>query len=86
MINPAVPAFREVLDVPLIACGKVWTAADVAAVLDRGADMVAVGKAGIANPDWPRELDAPRPPWSELEAVSPRFREYLRGMKLIATD
>jgi len=85
MLRAALPA-----DVALIACGNLWTAADASAALDRGADIVALGRCAIFNPDWPRRATTPgweprRPPATPSElaelAVSPAFVEYLRHFK-----
>jgi 2,4-dienoyl-CoA reductase-like NADH-dependent reductase (Old Yellow Enzyme family) len=74
-------------EIPLLAAGAIWTEADAIATLQRGADAVALGKAAILNPDWPRRFTDPsfepeRGPLSatELEAldVGPRFVDYLR--------
>ena len=80
--------FSEVIpnDLPLISTGSIWTAEDVRFVIDEGADLVGVGKVGIAHPDWPLGLEdsnfEPRPPpftISHLESVdlSPIFVEYM---------
>ncbi len=42
--------------VPLIAVGSVRTAKDVAACLEAGAAAVAIGKAGITDPDFPEKI------------------------------
>lgn len=87
-----VPLLRDVLprDVAVIACGSIWSAADATALLERGADMVALGRAAILNPDWPRDARAPgwepkRPPMTRAElldrAVSPLFAHYLTRWK-----
>lgn len=84
-----VPLFRAALpgDVRILAAGKVWTVDDASALLAKGVDCVALGRAGIVNPDWPNEARepgfAPRmPPLTVAEygerAVTPRFAEYLR--------
>lgn len=84
-----VPLFRAALrrDVPLVAAGNVWTREEAERLLARGADAVALGRAAIANPDWPRDARAPghaprRPPLTPDElaarAVSPTFVGYLR--------
>lgn len=84
-----VPLFRAALPrtTPLVAAGNVWTRADAEALLARGADAVALGRAAIANPDWPRAAAdatwAPaRPPLAPAElaarAVGPRFVAYLQ--------
>ncbi len=82
---------REVVPraVALIACGKIWTRADAERALGHGADVVALGRAAICNPDWPRDIAVgnpiKRPPITEAElhdrAVSPRFANYLRRSK-----
>lgn len=83
-----IPLFRaRVGAVPLVVAGGIWDRADAEAALARGADFVALGRAGIAHPDWPRRAEAPgyapaRPPFraEALRAadVSPRFVSYLR--------
>jgi 2,4-dienoyl-CoA reductase-like NADH-dependent reductase (Old Yellow Enzyme family) len=73
-------------EVAVIACGSMWTADDATQVLERGADMIALGRAAIINPDWPRDARVPgwepqRPPITCAQlierAVSPGFAEYL---------
>ncbi|MBK9036378.1 MAG: NADH:flavin oxidoreductase [Myxococcales bacterium] len=82
-------------EVAIIAAGAIWTVAEAQAALDRGADLVALGRAAIVNPDWPREAATPgwaprRPPLTiaELEerAVSPHFGGYLRRWKGFVAD
>ncbi|MDQ3370459.1 MAG: NADH:flavin oxidoreductase [Myxococcota bacterium] len=87
---------RELLprEVALMTAGKIWTRADAEAVLARGADLIALGRSGILNPDWPR--DAARdvaiklPPITRTElgarAVSPRFAEYLTRWQGLVAD
>lgn len=88
----ALPLFRAACpaDVALFAAGSVWTPAEAAALLARGADLVALGRAAIVNPDWPRQAADPtweprRPPLTPAElaevAVSPAFVAYLRSFK-----
>ena len=80
--------FREVIptEFPLICTGSIWTAADVRFVMNEGADLVGVGKVGIAHPDWPLGLMDPnftpaRPPFTTEHlasmALSPIFVEYM---------
>ena len=80
--------FREVLpnDFPLISTGSIWTRDDVQFVMNEGADLVGVGRVGIAHPDWPLGLQdsdySPNPPpftTQHLESVSlsPVFVEYM---------
>lgn len=93
----AMPLFRRACagDVRLIAAGGVWTVAEAMALLERGSDMVALGRSAICNPDWPRlaqqESFVPtRPPMtaqalSEL-AVSEVFVKYLRNFRGLVAD
>ena len=93
-----VPLLRAALprDVAVIAAGGLWTAADAIALLERGADAIALGRAAICNPDWPIAARAPgwepkRPPMTRTElrdrSVSPVFIEYLtRWKNFVATD
>jgi 2,4-dienoyl-CoA reductase-like NADH-dependent reductase (Old Yellow Enzyme family) len=80
--------FRDALpaDVPIITAGQIWTLDDALAQLDHGADAVALGRSGIANPDWPQRValrgESPkRPPLTRAElaerALSPRFIDYM---------
>ncbi len=78
-----IPLFRATLprDVAIVAAGGVWTREQADAVLARGADAVALGLAGIANPEWPARATDPawvprRPPLTIAE---------LRGLGLNAT-
>jgi 2,4-dienoyl-CoA reductase-like NADH-dependent reductase (Old Yellow Enzyme family) len=88
----AVPLLRAALprDVAVIACGGLWTAADAMALRDRGADIIALGRAAVCNPDWPSAARAPgweprRPPLTRAElgerSISPVFIEYLSRWK-----
>ncbi|EYF05662.1 oxidoreductase [Chondromyces apiculatus] len=92
-----IPLFRRACpaDIPLLVAGKVWTPAEAQAVLDQGADMVALGRAAITNPDWPLRAREPgwaprRPPLTPEElvarGVSPTFVGYLRHWKNFVSD
>lgn len=92
------PLFRARLPeaVRLIAAGAIWTVDDAERALARGADMVALGKAAILNPDWPREaaedpgFTPERGPMSPDElaarAVSPVFVDYLRRFRGLVAE
>ncbi len=93
------PMVREALppEIAIFTAGKIWTRADAEAVLARGADVIALGRAAIVNPDWPREIEAStdgepsrRPPLTIAElgerAVSQRFGGYLRRWKNFVKD
>ncbi|HSS02411.1 MAG TPA: NADH:flavin oxidoreductase [Kofleriaceae bacterium] len=94
----AVALLRAALpsDVAVIAAGGLWTADDAIAVLERGADAIALGRAAICNPSWPIEARTPgweprRPPMTRAElherSVSPIFVEYLtRWKNFVATE
>jgi 2,4-dienoyl-CoA reductase-like NADH-dependent reductase (Old Yellow Enzyme family) len=86
----AVPIFRTALprDVALIVAGGVWTRADAESLLDIGASGIALGRAAIANPDWPlRAGDASwmprRPPFTIAElrerGLNAKFAGYMRN-------
>jgi 2,4-dienoyl-CoA reductase-like NADH-dependent reductase (Old Yellow Enzyme family) len=83
VIRTAVPP-----GLPIIAAGKIWTPGDAAAVLGRGADIVALGEAAISNPDWPTRMLDPdwtpqRPPYTPAQlaavGVTEPFLEYYRN-------
>ena len=93
----AIPLFREAVgpSVALLAAGKIWTRDDAEAVLDLGADMVALGRCAIVNPSWPLQVEDPawaprRPPLTLAELgerdVSPGFAHYLRRWKGFVAD
>ncbi|MFO0624147.1 MAG: NADH:flavin oxidoreductase [Polyangiales bacterium] len=74
--------------IPLVVAGAIWTHADAEAQLALGADAVALGRAAIANHDWPAKADdatlhrAPVDPARLVEeGASPRFVEYLRAFR-----
>lgn len=92
-----IPLFRAACpaEVAIIAAGNLWTAADGQAALDLGADLIALGRAAIANPDWPREAsqagwEPRRPPLTIDELIargaSPEFAGYLRQFKGFVAD
>lgn len=74
----------------LIAAGDIWTAAYAAAVLDLGADGVAVGRAAILDADWPlivsnEAAQLTRPPVTSdrmaAKGLTPHFIDQLRGYR-----
>lgn len=88
----AIPLFRAALDpsTRIFAAGKIWSKADAERVLELGADVVALGRSGILNPDWPQHVatgdaEPARPPTTRAgllaRAVSPLFAEYLTAFK-----
>jgi 2,4-dienoyl-CoA reductase-like NADH-dependent reductase (Old Yellow Enzyme family) len=92
-----VPLFRDVLPrgVALVAAGNVWTRADAEALLAKGADGVALGRAAIANPDWATRAADPsweprRPPLTIAElrerGLNPTFAAYMRNWKGFVAD
>ncbi|MBX3155488.1 MAG: NADH:flavin oxidoreductase [Deltaproteobacteria bacterium] len=81
--------------VRILAAGNVWTAADAGALLERGADVVALGRSAILNPDWPRRASDPRweplrPPVTRTQladrALSPVFAHYMTRWKGFVAD
>jgi 2,4-dienoyl-CoA reductase-like NADH-dependent reductase (Old Yellow Enzyme family) len=95
--GPVARAFREALpeDVPVFAAGGVWTRADAARATGNGVDVVVLGLAAIAHPDWPVRSSEPgwqpvRPPWSPEYltgvGVGPGLLAYLRARPGTVTD
>ena len=92
----AIPLLRNVLpsEVVLVAAGKIWTREEADAVLALGADAVCVGRAAIANPDWPKRiaagLELKRPPLTPAElrerGLSESFVGYMRNWKGFVAD
>jgi 2,4-dienoyl-CoA reductase-like NADH-dependent reductase (Old Yellow Enzyme family) len=93
----ALDLFRAVVpaDVALFVAGSVWTPAEAAGLLDRGADFIALGRAAILNPDWPLHAatagwEPARPPMTAAALgaldVSPTFVGYLRKFKNLVAD
>lgn len=86
--------FRAALprDVPILAAGKVWTRDDAEALRDHGADIIAVGRAAILDPDWARKalagpFEPERGPLTREQfrqrGVGDRFVDYLHRFKLV---
>lgn len=82
--------FREAVgpSIPLVVAGALWTHAEAEAQLALGADAVALGRAAIANHDWPSKVDeaalhlAPVAPETlRAEGASAGFVEYLRAFR-----
>jgi 2,4-dienoyl-CoA reductase-like NADH-dependent reductase (Old Yellow Enzyme family) len=95
--GPVARAFRDALpaDVPVLAAGGIWTRDDARRAVDAGVDVVVLGRAAIAHPDWPTVSMAPdwrpvRPPWDPdylaRVAVGPNLLRYLRGIPGLVTD
>jgi 2,4-dienoyl-CoA reductase-like NADH-dependent reductase (Old Yellow Enzyme family) len=91
------PLYRAAVprEVPIITAGSIWTREDAEKALALGADAIALGRAAIANPDWPREAqDASwqpkRPPLTAVElrerALSNGFVNYMRNWKGFVAD
>lgn len=95
--EPVATALREALpsDVALLAAGGVWTREDAEAARAAGVDVVVLGRAAIAHPDWPQRITDPdfeprRPPWSPEHlrdaSVGPDLLDYLRGFAGMVED
>ncbi|MEX1363950.1 MAG: NADH:flavin oxidoreductase [Nannocystaceae bacterium] len=71
-------AFRDALpdDVPIFTAGGIWTREDALRATAAGADVVVLGRAAIAHPDWP--VASAQPGW---EPVRPTWSpDYLRSV------
>ena len=89
-LRPALPR-----DVAVLTAGKIWTRADAEHAVKLGADIVALGRSAIIDPDWPKHVardgHAPKlPPITRAElgavAVSPVFQQYLTNWKNFVAD
>jgi 2,4-dienoyl-CoA reductase-like NADH-dependent reductase (Old Yellow Enzyme family) len=73
----------------IVVAGGIWTRADAEAQRALGADAVALGRAAIANHDWPRRVASgspvTQPPVDAAhlaaEGLSPGFVDYMRRWK-----
>jgi 2,4-dienoyl-CoA reductase-like NADH-dependent reductase (Old Yellow Enzyme family) len=88
----AITLLREALpeDVRIVVAGKIASRADADAALARGADAVALGRAAIAYPEWPRDARDPAyappgAPFTEAQLLaadlSPAFVAYMKNWK-----
>ncbi|MGV3710061.1 MAG: tRNA-dihydrouridine synthase [Gemmatimonas sp.] len=93
----AVALFRAALpaDVAIIAAGSVYTRAEAEHLLDLGADVVALGRSAIINPDWPIRAkddawEPRRPPVSFADLrdrhLGVPFADYMRSWKGFVAD
>jgi 2,4-dienoyl-CoA reductase-like NADH-dependent reductase (Old Yellow Enzyme family) len=81
-------------DVGLFTAGKIWSREDAEAAMAKGADVIALGRCGIVNPEWPKDIAAgreiQRPPVTRAQlgerAVSPHFVQYLTNWKNFVAD
>jgi len=85
---------REALkpSIALMVAGGIAKGADAEFALSEGADLVAIARAAISTPDWPKQAEhedfTPKPmPLSAEEyraaGISELFLNYLRSMKLV---
>lgn len=92
-----IPLFRAACpaEVALFVAGKVWTRDEAEALLDKGADVIALGRSAILNPEWPLHAAEPgweprRPPMRVAElmerGLSEKFAGYLRIWKGFVAD
>ena len=74
--------FSDHLDgrIPIITTGKIWNATDVEFAIKEGADLVGVGRAGIAHHDWPEQLER-----ANIPSKPPFSIEHLRKAGLSTT-
>ena len=76
--------------VPIISTGAIWDSSQAQEVLDMGADLVGVARAGVAHADWASQATDPeyhpaRPPFTPEhlagQGLSKPFIEYMRNWK-----
>lgn len=70
-----------------MVAGEIWTIEDAENALYEGADMVALGKAGIGIPNWPKlaeneHFQPNKPPYTESHlqnaGLSHKFIDYMK--------
>ena len=82
---------NNISDLPaIISTGGIWSSADAKNVIDQGADLIGVARAGIPHPDWGKNLqkenyDPPRPPFTARQLsdadLGGVFIDYMRNWK-----
>jgi len=93
----ALQEFRAVVpqEVPIFVAGQIWTREDGEKALALGADVIALGRSAILNPDWPRRVaDAnwqpQRPPVTPAQlhswGLNETFINRMRGRKDFVKD
>lgn len=86
---PVVSRIRRELspEVAVVVAGGIWTREDAERALSLGADLVALGRSGIAHPDWPSASMKPEfrpnlPPWTDKKladwGAGPALSAYLK--------
>lgn len=79
---------------PVITAGDIWTCEDAKKVMNMGADLVAVARSAIGNPDWANGLTDPtyrpvRPPYSPAHlskcGLNNTFIHYMRNWQGFVT-
>ncbi len=95
--GPVARAFRAALpaDIPVFAAGGVWTLPDALTAREAGVDVVVLGRAAIAHPDWPSLAHkngwSPfKPPWTvehlrSVDVAAP-FVRYMQSFKGMVVD
>lgn len=89
--------FREILpeETALITAGEIWTAQDAEKVMELGADIISLGRVGIAHPDWPlyaadKDYTPDRPPFTPNYLASASlgadFIQYMRKWQGFVKD
>jgi 2,4-dienoyl-CoA reductase-like NADH-dependent reductase (Old Yellow Enzyme family) len=82
-------------EVRIVVAGKIWTRAEAEAQIERGADIVSLGRSAILNPDWPKQVadehfEPERGPLTpeqlEALAISRSFVTYLRQFPNMVRD
>jgi 2,4-dienoyl-CoA reductase-like NADH-dependent reductase (Old Yellow Enzyme family) len=80
---------------PIISTGGVWSSVDAQNLMRQGADLIGVGRVGIAYPDWANHLsnadyDPDRPPFTVAQLseaqLSDVFIDYMRKWEGFVAD
>ena len=80
---------------PIISTGSVWSSLDAQNLMRQGADLIGVGRVGIAHPDWATHLsntdyDPARPPFTVSQLREAQlgdvFIDYMRKWEGFVAD
>ncbi len=86
--RPVAQVMRQAIPeyVPLFAAGGIWSSDEALRARQAGVDVLSIGRAAIAEPDWPRQVNQPGwrptdPPWTRGRlaevAISDAYWKYL---------
>lgn len=81
-------------EITLVVAGNISDIADANKIISQGADLIAVGKAAVGNPDWVNQINAGKtsikPPYSAFHLYDIGFTaaaiEYMSGISGLVAE